>query len=227
MAATAPPVAGAPPSAPVRRRPPKRGPSRVSTSIWVAVVAGVLAVIANVGALGGRGGVPVLVAVRAVNLGEPVTAADFRLENAAVPAGVLSQLLHPGDLDTIAGKVATHAIAAGAPVTRTDLAASVTPDRQRAMSIPVEVEHAVGGRLEQGDTIDVIDSSTGIAVYVVVAAPVLDIGVQSSSRSSLGSGGKYALTVAVDAEAALRLSAAIDAGHIDVVRSTGATPAVR
>ena len=88
------------------------------------------------------------------------------------------------------------------------------------MSIPVERVHAAGGMISDADVVDVIVVTDGVAEYVVVAAPVLD--VASPSSSGIGSSGQYYVTVAVDSLTALRIAGAIDGGSIEIIRSTGA-----
>ncbi|PLS75322.1 MAG: hypothetical protein CYG61_07985 [Actinobacteria bacterium] len=86
------------------------------------------------------------------------------------------------------------------------------------MSLPVERQHAVGGALRPGDRVDVIDGAE--ASFVVTNAEVL--AVPNLSNGNLSGTGSYAITIAVDAQGALRLAAAIAGGKVEVVRSTGA-----
>jgi Flp pilus assembly protein CpaB len=227
VVSTARPVTS-PPPAPIRTRRRRRrsGTSRVAPPLWAALIAGIIAVIANVFALGGDRGVQVVVAARDLAPGELVASGDFRFVDASLPDSALAKMLRPSDMNDLAGQVTTHALSVGQPVGHSDLTASTASGLQRTMSIPIDPTHAVGGRLQQGDKVDVIDASTGAAVYVVTNAPVVDIGVETVGSRGLGSGStKYALTIAVDDQAALRLSAAIAANQLDVVRSTGAAPA--
>ena len=74
MATTAPPAAVSSPTATARPLPKRRGSSRVPTPLWVAVVAGVLAMLAFLVATGDSGGKQVAVAARDLAAGEPASA---------------------------------------------------------------------------------------------------------------------------------------------------------
>lgn len=69
---------------------------------------------------------------------------------------------------------------------------------------------------------DVLQSADGAARYVLVGAEVLT--VSDGSSGALGGSGRYAITVALDAESALEIAAALSEGTLDLVRSTGAAP---
>jgi hypothetical protein len=169
VAATAPPIAPVRPR--VQRELPRRrrGP-RVSGSMGVAVVSGILAVLGVLVATGGHSGVPVAVAARDLAAGERVAPGDFRYIDATLPAGTLKSMLRPTDIGRIGGQVTTHAIASGQPVGHADVAPAAAPDQKRAMSIPIDQAHAVAGGLRRGDVVDVIDSSAGESRYVVTDA---------------------------------------------------------
>ena len=226
MATTAPPAAVSPPTATARPLPKRRGRSKVPTPLWVAVVAGVLAMLAFLVATGESGGRQVAVAARDLAAGEQLSSGDFRYINARLPDATLNAMLRPADVGAISGRVTTHAITAGEPVTKADVAAAAAPSQQRAMSIPIEPSHAVSGSLQRGDVVDVVDSSSGESVYVVTDARVLAAGAPEGGKSLAGSPGKYAVTIAVDERSALRVAQAITGGKVDVVRATGAPPAL-
>jgi Flp pilus assembly protein CpaB len=90
------------------------------------------------------------------------------------------------------------------------------------MSVPVGVEHSVGGLVKPGDRVDVITVDGGIPMFVVAGVEV--IAVADPSAGGLGQSGGHHLVLSVDADQALQLAAAISAGSIEVVRSTGAAP---
>jgi Flp pilus assembly protein CpaB len=89
------------------------------------------------------------------------------------------------------------------------------------MSLPVPVEHAAGGSLSAGDRVDVISVSDGSAGFIATDLEV--ISVASGDSASIGSITAHHVTVAVEAEQALRLAEALDSGSIEIVRSTGAS----
>lgn len=117
------------------------------------------------------------------------------------------------------GLVATRSVPSGTLLSQDNFSSS---DSVRAMSIPVDPEHAVGGALRSGDRVDVLQSSNGTARYILVGAEVLT--VSDGSGGALGGAGRYAVTVALDAQSALRVAAAISEGTLDLVRSTAAAP---
>ena len=119
--------------------------------------------------------------------------------------------------------VALRRIAAGEPILRSAVAKAAAPGGQRAMSVPVSPDHAAGGELSVGDRVDVIDADGAQATYVVRNAEVIGVAPRRSSAGfSSSSSGQFYVTIAVDAEPALRLASAIRAGKIEVVRATGA-----
>jgi Flp pilus assembly protein CpaB len=147
----------------------------------------------------------------------------LRLVDVNVPADVRERLVDPASLGRFSGWIATRTIEPGELLSRGDLRPPAAPSALRAMSIPVDPAHAVGGALAAGDRLDVIEvDEGGQASYVVTGAEVLavnrpDGGVIGAAASS------SSLTVAVDAKQALRLAAAIRGQRFEVVRSTGAS----
>jgi Flp pilus assembly protein CpaB len=219
VAVSAPPVA-APSSAAVRPGPARRAP-RVPHSLAIAVVATIVAIIAvQMYVAHATHGEPVAVAARDIASGETVSPSDFHLVEARVPPSVGA--LGTAEVQHLHDEVALHSLTAGQIVGHTDVAPAAGPSRQRAMSIPVPPERAVAGQLRRGDVVDVIDTSGGDAAYVVVSAQVLAAGADAGKALGNASSGQYAVTLAVDDRAALRLATAAAAGKLFLVRSTGA-----
>lgn len=204
----------------IARRPRRPISTRVPPSLALAIVAGVLAALFYLRSTGGPEGVPVAVAVRDIPVGEAVRIGDLRFTEVAASSRLLGELVPRDQLAALNGAIAGRSIAEGSPLLRDDLVAAVAGGRQRAMSLPVEREHAVGGKLRPGDRVDVIDGT--VASYVITNAEVLD--VPRPVSDTLSGTGRYAITIAVDAQGALRLAAAIAGGKVEVVRSTGAAP---
>jgi len=128
-------------------------------------------------------------------------------------------MVDSGEIVDLLGLVATRSVPSGTLLSQDNFSSS---DSVRAMSIPVDPEHAVGGALRSGDRVDVLQSSNGTARYILVGAEVLT--VSDGSGGALGGAGRYAVTVALDAQSALRVAAAISEGTLDLVRSTAAAP---
>ncbi|HZJ47697.1 MAG TPA: RcpC/CpaB family pilus assembly protein, partial [Acidimicrobiia bacterium] len=133
---------------------------------------------------------------------------------------VQDRMIEVGEVTGLIGMVVTRSIPSGTLLFERDL--FMPSATVRAMSIPVDPEHAVGGTLRAGDRVDVLQSADGAARYVLVGAEVLT--VSDGSSGALGGSGRYAITVALDAESALEIAAALSEGTLDLVRSTGAAP---
>lgn len=212
------PWAGLPAGVAGRRR------LRVPFGLTGAAVAGVLAfVLVLAGTRDQRAEVEVAVAARDLPAGSPVGMGDVRMERLARSSPLTEQLVDEAWLAR--GWVTAAQVPSGSPLTRSALVRPAAPQALRAMSLPVAAERAAGGGLRVGDTVDVIDVAGGLATFVVRSAPVVD--VASGGDTAIGSapGSEFFVVVAVDAEAALRLAAALADGKVDVVRSTGAAPA--
>ena len=185
------------------------------------LVAGLLAVLANFALLRSRDeAFLVAVADRDLGRGTTATADAFRLAEVQVGSDVLATLVGANDLDDLDGRIAARSVTEGELISVSDFVVAAAASEKRAMSIPVERVHAAGGMISDADVVDVIVVTDGVAEYVVVAAPVLD--VASPSSSGIGSSGQYYVTVAVDSLTALRIAGAIDGGSIEIIRSTGA-----
>lgn len=207
-------------------RPPRRSGTaligRISAGHWIMLTAGLLAVLANFALLRSRDEmVQVAAADRDLGRGSAATADAFHLVEIQGDADVLSTLVPAEGVAALDGLIAARSISAGELISTSDFVSAAAPSEQRAMSIPVDRVHATGGMISDSDVVDVIVVTDGLAEYIVIAAPVLD--VASSSSSGIGASGQYYVTVAVDSLTALRIAAAIDGGSIEIVRSTGAT----
>lgn len=198
--------------------------ARVSAGHVVMLVAALLAIVLNAALLRANAQtVPVAVAAADIRAGALVEPATFRFTHVRVDADLLASLVTPQSARALTGWVATAALPAGAIVRTSDLRPPSAPAAARAMSLPVTPEHAVGGAIAVGDRVDVIDVRDGEASYVTTGAEVLD--VTTGARGALPSLGGMSITIAVDSETALRLAVALRSESLEIVRSTGATPA--
>jgi Flp pilus assembly protein CpaB len=164
----------------------------------------------------------VAVADRPLFAGTPLQAEDFRLVPVATSFSGLDSLLTEGEIASREGWFLSRAVAAGAVIDEAALVEPGAPSGLRAMSIPIEIEHAAGGSIAPGDRIDVISTSGTEAVFVVSGVRV--IAVADRSSAVLGGVGAYHIVVGVDARQALALADAIAEGSIEVIESTGAPP---
>lgn len=204
--------------------PRRRIGSRLSTGHVVMIVAGLLAALANVALIRGASDTVVaLVAREDLPLGTAVTSSMLRPVDVQLDGATLGTLLRPDDLAAYEGQVTSVAIPAGAPVRLGDLRPAATSEPGlRRISVPIPRNQAVGGDLSVDDRVDVIQVVDGTARFIVADARVLD--VATSDGGSLGATGSFFVTIGVDAETALCLASAIDAGGISMVLSTGQEP---
>ncbi len=209
--------------------PAPRGPgarSRLSLGHVVTLLAGLLAMLLVFSVLRERDATwRVAVAAAEIRAGTAVARGSFRLVDVRVPDDVRGRLIDTGSLGRLRGWVATRTILPGELVSRGDLRPPAAPSALRAMSIPVEAAHAVGGSLAAGDRVDVVQvDEDGQARYVVSGAQVLAVNRPESGVIGAAAGAS-SITVAVDARQALRLAAAIRSQRFEIVRSTGAEAA--
>jgi Flp pilus assembly protein CpaB len=187
------------------------------------VVAGILAFVTNLVVLRGRDDTQTVASAgRAIEAGVRVGPSDLRPVPLDASSEVLATLLGWDQIASIDGMVATRTIAIGQLLAVADFRAPAAGFNLRAMSIPVEPEHAVGGNLAPGDRVDVIRVVEGLAAYVVTGAEILS--VASEERGGITGAVDFYVVLAVDADTALSLSEAINSGDLEVVRSTGSTP---
>lgn len=204
------------------RPQPKRRRRRLSRGHWIALVAGLLAMLVNIAVLRDRRDMTlVAVAAEPIEAAAPVSPHMVRWVEVPADSALADGLV--GE-DVLAGTpVATRSIETGEPLTSRALATDVPADGLRSMSVPVAREHAAGGRLQAGDRVDVIDVLDGEAVYAVTGAEVLAVGSERTGSLEAGPGW-FHVVVAVDDEEALRLATAMADEKLEVVRSTGARP---
>lgn len=202
---------------------PRLRPPRLSAGHVVMLVAAVTAALANMAVLRpGDAGAPFLVAARDLPAGTPLDPGVVRGARAPLDAAVAATLLAPRQLDELDGEVTAGAVPAGSPIRVADLREPSGPAGHRRLSVPVDRQRAVGGDVRVGDRIDVIAVGDGEARYIVSGARVL--GVLDDDTPSLAGPSRLALTIAVPPDTALCVAAAVDAGEVTVVLSTGQSP---
>ena len=210
------------PAEPVPKRPVL---SRLSLGHLVMVLAGLLAFLLVLLVLRQQGEtVEIAVTGAQVEAGTILTAGQVNLvEVSAMDASALGALLTPEAMAQIVDErwVATRTLAPGVALSDGDFRRASAATGLRAMSLPVDVAHAANGAIVVGDLVDVIVVRGTAAEYVVTSAEVIAVAVPTGSVG----GGGFAHTLAVDAETSLRLAAALNGGSVEVVRSTGASPA--
>jgi Flp pilus assembly protein CpaB len=214
-------AAARPPAGP----PPRLGiTGRLSSGHLLVLVVALLAFVVNFAVLrAGDDRVRVAVAATDLRPGERVGTASFAFTELRADEALLAGLLPAAALAEVEGHLVTGPLAAGDLIRRSDLQPPSAPAGQRAMSIPVAPEHAVGGDLAPGDRVDVVEVRGGRARYLVTDAEVLAV-ASGSGPAGLGGLRAFSVTIAVDEEGALLVAAAIRNGQIELVRATGAAP---
>jgi Flp pilus assembly protein CpaB len=198
---------------------------RLSLGHLIMIVSGLLAFLLTMSLVRGRNDVfRVAVAGRELAAGAEVSPASFRFVDAQLDDGTLRRFVQPADVQRVTGWVTATSIPAGDPVTLAELRPPAAPNGLAAMSIPVSPDLAVGGSLSPGDRVDVISVDGQTGTYLAQGALVLAVR-GSGSGGLVGSSNDFSVTVAVDPQTALAVAAAIGQGdgHVQLVRSTGAT----
>lgn len=183
----------------------------------------VLAFVFNLLALQDRSAtVGVAMTTSALAAGHVISAADVRV--VALPADheALASLLTEAELPTFNGWILSRSLPSGTMLDKASLLDPQAASGFRSMSLPVPVEHAAGGLITVGDKVDVISVADGSARFVAAGLTVIE--VADTTSGALSGVGAYYIVVATDESGALALAEALDAGSIEVVRATGATP---
>lgn len=187
--------------------------------ILIAVVV-ILAFVLNLLVLQDRSATTLIaVADSPLAAGSTVDPTDLRLIPVDSGFEALPDLITEEELARLDDWVLSRAVPAGGLLDWSALVESGSSSGLRSMSLPVPIEHAAGGSLVAGDRIDVIAIVDDSAVFVATDLEVLS--VSEASASAIGSISGYHVVVGVEAEQALDLAGAMDAGSIEVVRSTG------
>jgi Flp pilus assembly protein CpaB len=189
------------------------------------IVAGLLGVVLTLSVLRGADDRrEILVAAKDLVPGAVIDAQSVRVERIDASRSVLASTYAPDDLDALEGRVATAAIEKGTLVTRGAVRPREAGAASRSMSFPLAKARAMGGALDTGDRVDVltVQHDGSQAGYVMTDVEVLDI--DGASGGPLGAPDELTVTLAVDADAAVRLAAALEGGTVTLVRSTGAAP---
>ena len=167
--------------------------------------------------------ITVLVAERPLASGHRRTPNDLSSIAVHLPnEQVLRYVSQPSD---VAGLVLDRPLAAGELIP----ADAVVPaaDPQRVVSIPIEPEHAAGGRLTPGDIVDIWATFDrgGDPVTRLVVGSVEVVGLVSEG-GLVGEEALSGVSIAIPPEAAPRVVLALRAGQIDILTSDGSASSV-
>jgi Flp pilus assembly protein CpaB len=169
----------------------------------------------------------VWLAARDLPAGHTLTSSDLRVSDVHLPAGL--QTRYVAATSRLDGRVLTRALRQGEMIPA-DASVSRGAAESSLITVPVAVEHAVGGTLRPGDRVDVIagfDSGRPTARSVVVARGAQVYRMVDSPGLMTGDGSMIGVTLSVPAEEAARLAFALRNADIDVVRvAPGGAPSM-
>lgn len=190
------------------------------THVLIAVVV-ILAFVLNLLVLQDRSSTTlVAIADQPLATGSPLDTSTLRLVPVESTFEGLPSLVTEEELGELAGWVLSRPVAAGEMVHRSAFVEPGSNFGLRSMSLPVPMEHAAGGSLVSGDRVDVISVIDESARYVAADLEVISVS-DGSASGGIGAVSAYHVVVNVDADEALRLAEALDAGSVEIVRSTG------
>ena len=183
------------------------------------VVAGLIAAVANLVALGGgTEGVEVLAVAIDTPPGTPVGQLATTVVTLAVddPAGL--HLVTPERMGTgLSGTVTSTRLAEGDLLREGDLRPAADHSRA-AMSVPIDAGRAVAGAIAPGDVVDVLADVDEDVVVIVDDAEVLDVATGGEGFASTST---LAVVLSVDEDDAIALSTAMRRSELDIVRTAG------
>lgn len=201
---------------------------RLTLNVVVGLVAALLAFVLAASLLADRREmITVAVATERITAGTQITRTMIESETVPAETAFADALVTFADVEG-GTSVATRTVQAGEPLTDSAVGAPGSVTGQRVMSIPLESWQAANGELQVGDQVDVIEATRDGSKYVMTGASVVGRSSAGDSGGLVGGtrAGQLVILVEVDSAEALELAAAIEAGTIMVVRSTGAAPAV-
>lgn len=148
---------------------------------------------------------------------------DLRVVRVNASDGVLDGLVRENDLGSLDGRVLLFPVEANALIGRSALADA--PARGPEITVPVTPEHALGGRIQLGDRVDVLgsfdDPATGARTQTVATDAVVVELVRGEGLFGQREGALSALTLSVTHDEALPVAFAIRNADLDVIRTTG------
>lgn len=160
----------------------------------------------------------VAVADQPLTAGSPLDQSTLRLVPVESGFEGLPDLITEEELAGLQGWVLSRPINTGGLIDNSAVVQPGSSSGLRSMSLPVPVEHAAGGTLVSGDRVDIISVADGAAGYVATNLEVVSV---SDASSGIGRVASHHVVVSVDSDEALSLAEALDAGSVEIVRSTG------
>lgn len=196
--------------------------SRLSLGHVVMILAGLIAILLNLALLNSDAPTfRIAVAGRDLPAGSTLGSGMIDIVEIGDAGAIASGLVSEDLLGSIAGNRLNRPISQGEPIRPSDITARAVDPSLREMSIEIERGSAAGGRLTNGDLVDVITVADGVSAYVASGIEVVEV---RDNEGRLGPSDGYTVIVSVDARTALAIAAAQVNGVMQLTRSTGATP---
>ena len=192
-----------------------------------AVLGGVLMAVAVVGVFtaytkaGQDSSDPIVVAARAIRVGEVLEAADLRRADGELPGDATAF----GEVDALIGRVALGPIDEGEIVQAGSVTADTATPGVHEIAVALPRRQIAVGRLKAGERVDVFVTYDDRTTSVVRGAEVVQIELEDSG--SLTSDREISLVIAVPSgDAVAAVVHALRTGDVTVVRSTFAVASV-
>jgi Flp pilus assembly protein CpaB len=180
----------------------------------------------------------VVVATRELPAGATLSASDLAVARVRVDSSIYQQTVPATDLGSLVGKQVTEPIHVDQLLVWPQVSSHLPLARnQMAFTIPVTVDTAAGGRIRQGDVVEVLvttgkGSANPQSAVVLPRVTVYDVGygsgvttintTGSALNGSSARGGEISwLTLVVTQSQALQLARAKGAGQLDVALRPG------
>ncbi len=159
--------------------------------------------------------VPVLVAGSDLPAGTPLSALDITVRHTSDPGG----LVVGDEIGDLSDWVLVAPIASGEPLLPSLLRPPEVQSAPDLLALEVDESHAVLGRIDPGDRVDVYASTSrpgepAATRLIASSVYVVDAAVSESSVN----GGQVQLLLAVDDALAAALTTAMNEGDLDLVR---------
>jgi Flp pilus assembly protein CpaB len=154
--------------------------------------------------------------------GTRVDAAAITTRRVELDSTLRTATLTARDIEQLRGATLLIPITAGSPIPEGAIAPSAARNGQRALSLPIAPERAVGGRLRAGDRVDVYTAGQR-GTNITNDVEVLD--VIRTNNGPLTASDSLTVVLAVSADQANRIAPIVGSSDVVLVQSTGATPA--
>ena len=195
---------------------------RISTGHIVMIVAGLLGAALTLLALQAADAkATVVVASDNLSAGTRLDANAVTTKRVRIDDALRATVLTPDNAATYSGAILLIPVKSGEPIPKSALAKSATLDGRRALSMPIAPERAVGGRIHNGDRVDVYTTGSKGGL-VTTNVEVLD--VIHTDNGPLAAKNSLTVVLAVTNAQATKIAPIVGSDDVVLVQATGATP---